>query len=362
MCAPSGALESMKLTAPWLCRVASVGSTIDHEPKSIAFKRPRNFADLAHFTTFLVETSVAGCRGGPGDAGAGLSMQSKVNANEADEIAAVQALAKKAGLVRFTDSRRDHFLGLGDAPEVFRKTALGICESLSEAFLLHFRQKGFNLAMPAQRLTVITLKDKESYRAFLGEDPGKMVGGHYDLDTNRLVMFDFRPTSDEIDLQADPERVNLLALVHETTHLLCFNTGLLSRQTDVPDWVSEGLATYVELWQRKKPATAIGTVNRPWLQCLRAGRSWIMIPDLVADDKSFWDEKTQQLSYGESWLLVHYLMKTDARPKFQAYLAELPPQGQGTAAKRVALAEKHLGSLKKLDRELADHYLKRLAR
>jgi hypothetical protein len=293
----------------------------------------------------------------------GLSMQSKVDASDADEIAAVQALAKKAGLVPFKDSHTDHFLGLGDAPEVFRKTALGICESLSAAFLPHFRQKGFNLAMPAQRLTVITLKDKESYGAFLGEDPGKMVGGHYDLDTNRLVMFDFRPTSDEIDLQADPQRVNLLALVHETTHLLCFNTGLLSRQTDVPDWVSEGLATYVELWQRKKPATSIGTVNRPWLQCLRASRSWIVIPDLVADDKTFWDEKTQQLSYGESWLLVHYLMKTDAQfPKFRAYLAELPPQGQGTAANRVALAEKHLGSLKKLDRELADRYLKRLAR
>ena len=148
------------------------------------------------------------------------------------------------------------------------------CESLSAAFLPQFREKGFkNLAMPAQRLTVITLKDKESYRAFLGEDPGKMVGGHYDLDTNRLVMFDFRPTIDEIDLQADPERVNLLALVHETTHLLCFNTGLLSRQADVPDWVSEGLATYVELWQKnKKPATPIGVVNRPWLMSLRCGR------------------------------------------------------------------------------------------
>jgi hypothetical protein len=305
---------------------------------------------------------------GPAMPRVGLSMQSKVDASDADEIAAVQALAKKAGLVPFKDSHTDHFLGLGDAPEVFRKTALGICESLSAAFLPHFRQKGFNLAMPAQRLTVITLKDKESYGAFLGDDPGKMVGGHYDLDTNRLVMFDFRPTSDEIDLQADPQRVNLLALVHETTHLLCFNTGLLSRQTDVPNWVSEGLATYVELWQKnKRPPTPIGVVNRPWLSFLIDARStdkpWIPIPDLIADDKTFWDEKTQQLSYAESWLLVHYLMKTEAqRPKFQAYLAELPPQGQGTAANRVALAEKHLGSLKKLDRELADRYLKRLAR
>ena len=209
----------------------------------------------------------------------GWSIQSQDGANETEEIIAVQALAQKAGLGEFSTSRKEHFLGLGDVPEAFRKTALGICESLSVAFLSHFRDQGFNLVMPAHPLTVITLKDKDSYGAFLGEDPGKMVGGHYDLDTNRLVMFDFRPTSDQDDLQADPERVNLLALVHETTHLLCFNTGLLSRQTDVPDWVSEGLATYVELWQKnKRPATPIGSVNRPWLLCLRASRSWICAP------------------------------------------------------------------------------------
>ncbi len=294
----------------------------------------------------------------------GWSKQSEEGPNEAKEISAVQALAKKVGLEPFSKSRTEHFIGLGDAPDVFRETALSICETLSTDFLPHFQRRGFKLAMPAQRSMVITLKDKESYRALLGEDPGLMVGGHYELDTNRLLFFDFRPTRDEIALHGNPERVNLLALVHETTHLLCFNTGLLSRQTDVPNWVSEGLATYVELWQKnKKPSTPIGTVNRPWLSMLLQSPSWIPIPDLVADDKTFWDEKTQQLSYAESWLMVHYLMRSEVqRPKFRSYLAGLPPQGQGTAANRVALAEKHFGSLKKLDRDLTSRYLKRLTR
>ena len=53
--------------------------------------------------------------------------------------------------------------------------------------------------------------------------------------------------------------------------------------------------------------------------------------------------------------MVHYLMKSQQqRPKFRAYLAGLPSDGQATAANRVAHAEKHFGSLKKLDRELAD--------
>ena len=201
----------------------------------------------------------------------GWSIQSQDGADEAEEIIAVQALAKRPGWGSFQPAARSIFLVWATRPRPFARPRLAICESLSVAFLSHFRDQGFNLVMPAHPLTVITLKDKDSYGAFLGEDPGKMVGGHYDLDTNRLVMFDFRPTSDRDDLQADPERVNLLALVHETTHLLCFNTGLLSRQTDVPDWVSEGLATYVELWQKnKRPATPIGSVNRPWLLCLRA--------------------------------------------------------------------------------------------
>jgi hypothetical protein len=56
-------------------------------------------------------------------------------------------------------------------------------------------------------------------------------------------------------------------------------------------------------------------------------------------------------------------MKTESQlPKFRSYLAELPPQGQATAANRVALAEKHFGSLKKLDRDLAERYLRRLSR
>ena len=276
--------------------------------------------------------------------------------SEAEEIASVQSHAKKAGIGPLSDGGTAHFLGLGDTADRFRKTALGICESLAAAFLPYFRQKGFKLALPKRRMTVITLKDEASYAAYLGEKPGTRVGGHYDLETNRLVMFDFRPSREEMNVEADPELVNLLALVHETTHLLCFNTGLLSRQADVPDCVSEGLATYAEVW-RRKPPTKIGAVNRAWLQFLLAAQQLMPIADLLATDESFWKDKTQDLSYAQSWLLVHYLLKkTDRLPK---YLDGIP--AQATAAQRVEYAEKHLGSLKTLDHELS-RYLKGLDR
>ncbi len=96
-------------------------------------------------------------------------------------------------------------------------------------------------------MTVITLKDDSSFRAFIGADPGDDVGGHYDLETNQLVVFDFRDKKE--DKPGNAERVNLFSLIHETAHMLCFNTGLLSRQADVPDCISEGLATFVEMWR-----------------------------------------------------------------------------------------------------------------
>ena len=81
-----------------------------------------------------------------------------------------------------------------------RRSRIG--RSLATAFQKHFRGKGFDVTLPEHRLTVVTLASPDSYAAFLGEDPGPVVGGHYDLDTNRLVIFDFRP--DAANLAADP--------------------------------------------------------------------------------------------------------------------------------------------------------------
>jgi hypothetical protein len=289
-------------------------------------------------------------------------MQEKKDAADAAEIVLVQTIATKAGLGRFARSHTEHFLGLGDADDRFRRAALDICESLAPAFLQHFRDKGFkDLALPQKRLSVITLKSAESYQAFTGKDPGPLVGGHFDLDTNRLVIFDFRQTGEGPAVVNNPQRVNRLALVHETTHLLCFNTGLLSRQVDVPAWVSEGLATYVELWQKK--VTRIGELNGPWLFCLRDAKKtsnpWIPITELVADDKAFDDDETAQLAYAESWLLVHYLMKEPHLLQFRAYLGGLAIPLEAT--RRVSHVERHLGPVKDLEHDV-ERYLKRLSR
>jgi Protein of unknown function (DUF1570) len=286
--------------------------------------------------------------------------QAQPQPGQAAEIAEVEALAKQVGLGPFIHVAKGHFLGLGDAPKEFCEAALGICESETTAFLAYFNdnKRGFKLALPQRAMTVITLKDKSSYQAFSGDDPGANVGGHYDIKTNRLVMFDFR--SRRAELGANPELINRIALVHETAHLLSYNTGLLSREADNPDWVSEGLAIYCELWQRGKPKRQIGSINGPWLVELRKakqpGARWLPIHDLIVDDEAIWADDTQTLAYAESWLLVHYLIKNEPE-KFRTYVAGLKAATQDT--NRVERFEAIFGPTKTVG-EHVDRSLKRL--
>jgi hypothetical protein len=292
------------------------------------------------------------------------SSQSSGAADEAGILKRVQDKAAKSGLGPIVHSRREHFIGLGDAPVEFLNKALDLCEDLSKAFLSYFQERGFQVSLPGQRLTVIVLKDAGSYRAYLEEEPPPSAAGHYEVVTNELVVFDNRSRQEELAAKAG--WVNLFTLAHEAGHLLTFNTGLLSRQADVPVCISEGLATYVELWQ-PRARSPFGATNRLRLQPLRAlGRSgsegWISMADLLADDDLFDKPATTDLALGEGWLLVHTLMKTTPAwlSRFQAYLVEMPKE-RGAKA-RLAHAEARLGSLSVLDRDVRRHMARELER
>jgi hypothetical protein len=269
------------------------------------------------------------------------------------ELRDVVKRARAAGLGDFRVTRSQHFLAVGDAPDAFRKEALErVCEPLGKAFLDHFRARGFALEYPEHALVVIILKDSGSYSRFLGQERDDAVGGHYDLDTNRLVTFDFRPQGGG----QGSTRLNLFALVHETAHQLAHNTGLLARTGVIPLAISEGLATYVEPWRPGAGVrTGIGAVNRPRLRAIAdAGTTdqpWIPIERLVLDDRVFLDRQTEQLAYGESWLLAHHHLKQRSRLEpFRELLAALNEAAE--KVDRVAVFDRTLGDLDLLDRRL----------
>jgi Protein of unknown function (DUF1570) len=280
--------------------------------------------------------------------------KSKEGPGEAEAIEQVRARARKARLGAFEISRRTHFLCVGDAPRAYREDALDLSEALAKDFLAYFRPKGFKVAYPDRRMTVVALKDVGSFAAYIGEDVGEDVGGQYELDSNQLVIFDLRSLERQLD--EVKKRQNTLALVHETIHMLSFNSGLLSRGADVPVCISEGLATYGELWLRSRGQKAFGTVNEPRLAVLSSDQpeksAWIPLEQLLGDDELFFKQETAQVAYAESWLLVSSLLKgPPARlQKFQAYLAGLPKVGE--PRKRIEYAESQLGSIRSLEKDI----------
>jgi hypothetical protein len=270
-----------------------------------------------------------------------------------DDASEVEVIGRKAGLEGFGRAETAHYLGLGNAPAAFRAESVATCETLAEDFLKHFREKGFDdLTLPKSRLTLVVLADARSFGLFTGEKQDQAIGGHYELDTNRLVTFDFR--GDQAGLAIAAERVNTIVLIHEATHQLTFNAGMLDRQGDFPLAICEGLATYGEVWRPRRKGV-IGQVNTDRLKGLKIafdrGDSWIPVEKLLVEDDLMDGEATRDVAYAESWLLIHMHMKSPAKlPKLRAYLAAI--KGRRDPKRRLEDARQHLGDLEKLDAEL----------
>jgi hypothetical protein len=268
-------------------------------------------------------------------------------------LEAIRAQGRKAEMEGFDESESAHYVGIGDARKQFREDALDICEAVAADYRKHFGDKGFELEFPKEKLTVVILMGPKSYAMFEGGFIDAAIGGHFDLNENRLVMFDFRGPGAN-PRSPVPEQDNTLALVHETIHQLTFNTGLLDLKADVPLCVSEGLATYGETW-RPRHKGEIGSINvrrRKGLDLARQqGVKWIPLAALIADDRLIDDPKTQQVAYAESWMFAHKMLRDPAKlPKFRAYLDAL--RQKPDPKRRVELATTHLGDLDKLDKEI----------
>ena len=261
---------------------------------------------------------------------------------ESTDLDEVQRKAKKAGLGPLRIKTGETYTAIGDAPERFLDDARNLCESLARDYLAHFRARGFAVHPPEHRLVLVVLSGPEAYTAYEGIQPDQAVGGHYDPATNRLVIFDNRARADGGPLVA---RANTVSLMHEGTHQLSYNTGLLRKGADLPLAIAEGLAMYGEVrGPRGKPA--FGDRNLPRLDVLREEPSWPTAAELLTSDAALDDPAREQAAYAVSWLLVYALMqKTSGRvDSFRSYL-----QIHRDEAKRLEDAREAFGDLAALD-------------
>jgi Protein of unknown function (DUF1570) len=217
-------------------------------------------------------------------------------------------------------------------------------ERLYKGFTNYWSRKGMKLEPPRFPLVAIVFNSRQSYadfsRAELG-DTAESIVGYYSLRSNRITMYDLtgiaslRATGDRRGsaaginrMLARPEAEQAVAtVIHEATHQIAFNSGLQRRFSDVPLWVSEGLAVYFETpdLASARGWRTIGAVNTSRLaqfQRYLARRPPTSLKTLISDDARIRNTRTALDAYAEAWALNYYLLHHHPR-QYVAYLQML---------------------------------------
>src|SRR5262245_36544618 len=138
------------------------------------------------------------------------------NADEVKELRLAEERARKTTERPLLTLKSAHYQAIGDASEAFIKLTLSDCEKMATDYINHFRSKGFDVKLPARRLTLIVFRDERPFlRLAEKTPPGTM--GFYSLASNWLALFDFR------NMPMYPYasgQTNMETLTHEATHQL----------------------------------------------------------------------------------------------------------------------------------------------
>jgi len=284
------------------------------------------------------------------------------------DLADVEKKLKDVGIDRVHRLTSAHYQAIGDAAEVFMKSALIDCEQLAVDFLKHFKARGFDLHAPERTLILLVFRDDRSFGRFfhipsLPEAASKGIGaqmtGAYDRSTNLLNLFDWR----NVPMASRTPHRNTHTIAHEGTHQLSFNTGLLERSGDIPVSIVEGLGTYGEPRKVMGPSP-LGRINLRRLDDLakiQRVERWIPLRELIVNDAILREGLVSRVSlaYAQSWLLIHFLMNDDEFTlRFRHYLNVV--RARKTPEHRLDDAEKHLGDLDDLDRTLKAYSIRLL--
>ena len=260
-----------------------------------------------------------------------------------DEKAMAEHLLREVSANFRIHTTAHYVIGYNTSPE-YAKWCGALFERLYLAFCTFWRESGIPLQDPPSPLVALVFDGKDAFarysRAELGEATPSIFG-YYSLRTNRVTMYDLtgadaargrvRTTSAEhinrVLSRPQAERT-VATIIHEATHQLAFNCGLLTRYADIPLWVSEGIAIYFETpdLQSKRGWRNIGGVNQVRLAGFRQHlprRPQDSLLTLISRDDRFRRTDTAGDAYGEAWALNYFLLLRGHRDRYVQYLKGL---------------------------------------
>jgi TonB family protein len=192
---------------------------------------------------------------------------------------------------------------------------------------------------PSPQITILAVKDEASMRELLPEYWTKAHSHPAGLFSTRLNNF-------YAAVQLDG-RNPYQTIYHEYYHTIS-----VPYVPNLPAWLSEGLAEFYGHTEISENDVRMGEADAVSLQELR-NNTFIPLDVLFKVDQSspYYNESNKtSIFYGESWVLVHYLLIGDRmahRPMLDAYLNAL---GQGSDP--VEAAKMAFGDLHKLQSDL----------
>ena len=236
-----------------------------------------------------------------------------------------------------------HYLVCYNTSPAYAQWCGSLYERLYMAFTNYWKQRGLDVEEPEFPLVAVVFGSKQSYAAYakpeLGEAAESIIG-YYSLRSNHVNMYDLTgadtlQTGAPVNSLSHINRIlsrpdagrTVATIIHEATHQLAFNCGIQQRYSDIPLWVSEGIAVYFETpdLSSTRGWRAIGTVHNLRLQQFRKylpSRPADSLRTLLANDHRFREGRTATDAYAEAWALNYYLLRKHPK-EYARYLKNL---------------------------------------
>lgn len=256
----------------------------------------------------------------------------------------------------------------------------GIYLRLTVAFKNFWKNKGLELESPDVPLCVIIFRSKSEFDAYSKRTLGSIQGNalaYYNVQSNRVIMYDLtgvaqvggKRVSSSAQLNSilrQPAAEAMVAtIVHEAVHQISYNSGLQNRFGPYPFWLNEGMAMFFEVpdLKSKRGWHGIGKVNNVRLNQIKLmirGETTQFFDNILRNDTRFREADQLLNAYAESWALNFYLIQREPK-KYVAYLKEIKemtPLSEPTPEERIALFQKHFGSIEHIKTECFNFILK----
>ncbi len=231
---------------------------------------------------------------------------------------------KLPGEIQFATT--EHYVFATNGNVVTAEWAAQTLEKLHRVFHLYWEQQELKL-VPAERpligLWFATQTDFAKYGTADGNPLAAKGNGYYSMTTNRFALFDFptKPGMPPLKTVADAQRASVAhptitaTLLHEGLHQIAYNSGLHQRYSDVPVWLSEGMAMFFESidLNAKDETKSVGRTNPARLKSYRLlqkmPKDAMPLQSLIATNERFAKADEIPRSYPEAWALTYFLLK-----------------------------------------------------